>query len=98
MGATFRFRCTACRYYADVGGGDDAGEQCEKTTIECVECHALRDVVTRSWFGGRSDRDERTIRCSRRASHAIRRWRRGDPCPKCGGALNEVEGIFELWD
>ena len=100
MGQQFRFRCTSCRYYADVGGGEETGMECTMTTIVCVECRVVRDVVTRTWINGDYDAGtDRPIRCTRRARHTVRVWQRGDACPKCGSAMSAQEGTIDiLWD
>lgn len=96
MGCRFRFSCPACEYSAEVSGGPDAGFSNSTTTIVCENCNTLRDIEAAS-LDSNGHWKEKPFRCPRSAKHRIREWKDGDPCPQCGGKM-ENEGGTVLWD
>lgn len=102
MGSRSQFTCLACRYSAEVSGGDDCGMEVRTTTVFCEDCKELSDIFTgyHPWREEAAQhRGEKPpeFRCERSRKHKIRRWTAADPCPKCGGKM-ENEGATVLWD
>jgi len=97
MGARYQFICAACGYAAEVSGGDDAGLCACTTTIACEQCRELYDVVTAQRQEEAHKFKERAPRCPRSARHPFRPWVSGDPCPRCGGLMDN-KGMTALWD
>lgn len=66
------------------------------TTILCVDCREIYDVVTHNHKTGR----DKKVRCPRKASHDIRLWVAPGPCPRCGvpGMGHAADGEVILWD
>jgi len=96
MGARYTFRCTACGYTVEVGGGDDAGMITATTTITCSTCKRLSDIVV-GWHGEAEGRKAGKPRCPRSPRHPIEPWKTGGPCPVCGATM-ENQGLAALWD
>lgn len=48
MGMWVTFECAHCQYRAQVSGCDDSGMLADSTTIICVQCREICDVVTHS--------------------------------------------------
>jgi hypothetical protein len=99
MGAWYQFVCEACAYEAEVSGGEDFGFRAFTTTVSCEGCEKLYDVQLAKMppFPGDADFAPGEPLCPRDAEHRVRKWRRGDPCPRCGGAMVEG-GMRALWD
>jgi hypothetical protein len=99
MGCRFRFSCPACGFSAEVSGGADGGFVHITTTIVCDDCKTLHDITTEYVDGSEESKlwKKPVFRCPRSAKHGIREWKDGDPCPKCGGKM-ENEGATTLWD
>ncbi len=95
MGMFIDFRCSACGYAAHVSGRDDCGMSVETTTILCLICQELSDVVTADIKTGRT----RRLRCPRDVAHDVRRWIAPDICPRCGGTVEAApDGALTMWD
>lgn len=96
MGTWVTFECARCQYRAQVSGGDDSGMVVDTTTILCVQCREIFDVVTHS---RKTNRDKK-IRCPKDAKHEVRRWTSSDICPRCGdpGMGHAEDGEMTLWD
>jgi len=100
MGARAEFKCPGCGYSAMVSGGEDGGMEVSTTTISCVECQELYDVVSgRIVFADTADAtlNPETIRCHKDAEHQIREWQANGPCPRCQTQMNRGED-YVLWD
>lgn len=98
MGQHFRFRCESCGYEALVSGGDDFGKICTTTTIFCLDCKALYDVVTsdiRSAPAG--SKAKFALECPKKAEHRCRKWGQARKCPRCKGKM-QVGDAEVLWD
>ena len=69
------------------------------TTIYCLTCDRLRDVVTGLHLDAANAR-RLEPRCPKRKSHPFRLWNSKEPCPRCGKALMKMKdhGGFTLWD
>lgn len=67
MGRSYSYECPKCAYSVKVSGGVDTGLNVAVRTIQCFECRALHDVVTRLRVP-----DERPL-LNWRASLAMRR-------------------------
>lgn len=96
MGESHELKCRVCGYSTTVSGGEDVGWNHETATIICHTCGTLQDAVT-SKFDAKGIRKVRAIRCKRSKEHSVSPWRTGDPCPKCGGTLEDT-GTCVLWD
>ena len=96
MGDAFEFKCSKCGYTVEACGGTECGMRVTLTTIECLDCRKLADVVTHQF---KSVLDSIEIRpcCLKSAKHRIRLWKSGDPCPRCQGAMKKT-GLASLWD
>ncbi|MFA7007056.1 MAG: hypothetical protein WC429_23655, partial [Verrucomicrobiia bacterium] len=81
MGHKYTFRCPACAYLAKVFGGPNAGELVT-TTIVCLDCKKLFDIVTGNPLQIPGEKPPKR-RCPKKASHRIKEWKNGDPCPIC---------------
>ena len=109
MGQCREFICPKCGYDAVVSGGDDRGFHVWTTTIVCVDCRALYDVVWREDPGrGRTptecslvcpgvDPDDEETEATPNPDHRVRKWEAPGPCPRCGTTM-EVGGEGPLWD
>lgn len=98
MGRHSRFRCEACGHEVVVSGGDDVGMACTTTTIVCLDCRALYDVITSDtpWKPALSKHKFR-LECPEHAEHRCRKWGRGRKCPKCQDPMQQGE-VEVLWD
>lgn len=98
MGMMSRFHCEACGYEAEVSGGDDVGMDIATTTIVCLDCRALYDIVTSDspWKPSLSKREFR-LECPKDAEHRCRKWEQGHKCPRCNGDM-QSSGMVALWD
>lgn len=96
MGMWVTFECAHCHYRAQVSGRDDCGMVVDTTTILCVQCQELCDVVTHS----RETNRDKKVRCPKDAKHEVRRWVASDACPRCGelGMRQADDGEMTLWD
>ena len=96
MGTTFAFRCSRCDLYAEVSGKGDAGELCSTETMYCHRCANLRDVID---MRRRDLSRPRKVqkRCPTCRGTNLTLWRRGQPCPRCGGRIIN-QGCVALWD
>ena len=97
MGAKYEFECQSCDYSTIISGGDDTGMQCLTTTIICLECQDLHDVLTSKypWIG--VEILENDLECPNGSKHGVNRWEHDGPCPKCGTILNRKD-LVVLWD
>ena len=101
MGGSYRFTCNNCDYTAYVSGGRDAGMMYVVQTMVCRTCKNLTDVEIGpfgpNWRTMRTKSDGIELKCGECNGSDLFRWRKGTPCPKCGGTLQEGE-LVELWD
>jgi hypothetical protein len=102
MGALRQFTCNQCGYSAEVSGGADRGFVAKTLTVVCRICQEISDVSVGQWpdpdASSRGQVPTRiTPRCPRRSSHPVQPWTPVDPCPKCGGRM-ENKGMTVLWD
>lgn len=101
MGQILSFRCSQCSYTAEVSGGGDAGFFCTTTTIECLDCSELYDVVTSKVDRRTKGHLWREVEpcCPKSKGHQWREWRYPGNCPRCGEAMKEDEnGVVIMWD
>lgn len=68
----------------------------DTTTILCVQCQEICDVVTRS----RETSRDKKVRCPKDPKHEVRRWTASDACPRCGEPRmgQADDGELTLWD
>lgn len=92
MGVRYEFACPTCRYVAEVSGGEDVGMAVETTTIVCLDCRKLRDVVT-----GQPGQPQQVPRCPRDRHHRWQLWTAGDPCPRCATPIEQGQATL-FWD
>jgi hypothetical protein len=81
--------CVRCGYTAIVSGRDDAIMAGLTTTILCLDCKELMDVMCGTFKGKKI-----AIRCGRSRKHTWVRWESGGPCPKCGGRMKRGENFI----
>lgn len=104
MGSLYHFRCQQCDYHAEVSGGDDFGFFVKTRTVYCPTCRELRDINV-EYQGKRlmtpADldelREEDLGHCQECGRSDVVNWLAGDPCPRCGGSVNN-EGVACDWD
>jgi Zn finger protein HypA/HybF involved in hydrogenase expression len=100
MGQLNEYVCNSCGYRAEVSGGGDAGMESVTVTIVCEDCRKLYDIqIGNSDWTDEQIEAQRTFkfRCPRRATHRIKEWTDGGPCPQCGVPM-ENKGGTVLWD
>jgi len=85
MGSTSLFRCQQCGYHAEVSGGEDRGIRSRTRTVFCHNCRELTDI------------DHESSRCLGCRSRRVTDWVADDPCPRCGGVVDD-EGLISFWD
>jgi hypothetical protein len=72
-----------------VSGRDDAIFAGHTTTILCLDCKELMDVMCGTFKGKKV-----AIRCDRSRKHEWVRWESGGSCPKCGGRMKQGENFI----
>lgn len=104
MGSTYRFHCRQCDYGADVSGGPDIGFVVKTQTVFCPSCRELRDISIEYCGESRSAptdhakaSDDALGCCWECGARELTDWTAGDPCPRCGGEMNN-EGLIADWD
>jgi hypothetical protein len=101
MGRRYKFRCRQCQHTANVSGGEDRGRAVKTQTMWCEDCKSLKDVIVGRLASPEPLEDDEwessQAQCSSCGSDALRPWARGEPCPNCGGTI-EDRGVFMLWD
>jgi len=99
MGMTLDFHCPACGLEGHVSGGPGGGMRVGTTTIYCLTCQTLQDVVVAHEVYTETPRLNEP-HCRRRKSHPIQLWNRDQPCPRCGQAQlkEDPNGTEILWD
>lgn len=99
MGQSLGLTCAGCGYTVETSGGNDVGMACATTTIVCVDCQAIYDVVISEepWRVMDGEPGEIAIVCPKRKRHTVRPWTHPGACPKCGAAM-EPNGTYILWD
>ncbi|MCB1232334.1 MAG: hypothetical protein KDN19_18955 [Verrucomicrobiae bacterium] len=107
MGMIHTHTCTSCGYSEQVSGGPDSGIDIGTDTYACSACQLIQDRTT--WVEVRTDYGdyqgepyirEPRIRCRKcQRKGAMKPWRSGDPCPRCGAPMPiDPKGINVLWD
>jgi hypothetical protein len=110
MGFRQTYGCASCGLQATVSGGKDQGFYVETETRYCPHCQTLDDVCLNLWCKDMlpdllpPSRVEELLEaekefgmcpsCKRLGGQP---WVAGRPCPKCGGKVEPVEGVFEQW-
>lgn len=104
MGTHYLFRCDRCGMAVEISGGPDRGIFIRTDTMYCLSCHLLVDVSV-----GHCDdapkvsrvhetrEDEGLGRCPKCLGSRLTQWRSGEPCPLCGGRI-ENRGVTADWD
>lgn len=96
MGHTYHFSCPECGYSAEVSGGDDWGFFCRTTTVRCIHCKIVADVVTSETpSDDKSVKSVTDLKCPN-CSGPVEKWD-GLHCPKCEGEM-ENQRLVWLWD
>ena len=106
MGQIKTFHCKKCGLDADVSGGDDRGFHIATRTMFCMQCKVLYDVLmgnTEDWTNPVTEADrvspEDIGKCPKCRSIELTPWKSGEPCPRCGGAVEEDDSVpGALWD
>lgn len=104
MGATFVFKCAACKYEAIVSGGKDSGFIINTQTKTCPACRQLVDVVT-GIIRGVNIPEKLKIKMIKAKGHCPEcggvkplPWKEKS-CPKCDGKMKrEINEPVCLWD
>jgi hypothetical protein len=87
------YECTTCDRRAMVIGGPGSELHDRTTTVGCCECGQLDDrVVARRIDGSAFSPDDDVSgdlmpKCRACGADAVVLWATGDPCPRCGGAV-----------
>jgi hypothetical protein len=110
MGWRQTYRCDSCRLEATVSGGKDQGFYVETETRYCPHCRSLDDVGLSLWckdllpgllppsrIEGLLEAEKDFGLCPSCKRLGGVPWSAGNPCPKCGGNMQAVEGQFEQW-
>lgn len=110
MGFRQGYRCESCGLYALVSGGKDMGFYVATETRFCPHCHTLDDVSVSLWdremlpdllppsrVNGLLEAEEEFGLCPSCKRPGGLPWVAGNPCPKCGGNVQAVQGEFEQW-
>lgn len=104
MGCIYLHQCPACGYEEQASGGPDGGFVTSTNTFVCMACQLLCDRNVGEERRRFPEGDETYFhrfrpRCPKcRRSGALRPWKTGDPCPKCGTAMEQDPGFAVLWD
>jgi len=104
MGQRHEYSCAGCDAQAVVSGGSDVGMASRTVTIGCRACAQLTDVVVSTIEDGDAffhDLDmpgDDLPACPTCRASATVKWHRGDPCPRCRGAVVDTGCVIELWD
>lgn len=97
MGSWFTFTCKDCGYGETLAGGKDWGMVSVVRTMVCQKCKIMTDVVIGE-FGRELRGDPRFGKCRKcRARKHLVPWKRGTPCPKCGGRMPKGPCVA-VWD
>ena len=87
------YECPSCDRRAAVVGGPGNDLHDRTTTVGCCECGQLDDVVVARRVDGSAfspDDDmpgDAMPKCRACGTDAVVLWVAGDPCPRCGDAL-----------
>src|SRR5207247_1544644 len=108
MGWRQTYRCESCNLEATVSGGKDCGFYVETETRFCSKCQTLEDVCLSLWCKDRLpdllpqsridellDLEKVFGLCPACKKPNGKPWSSGQPCPKCGGTITQVEGVME---
>ncbi len=107
MGLHWKLDCPECGYSAEISGGDDFGFVGQTTSIICLTCKTLTDVVTKNSEFVSIDLETREstvlaggevfeLRCAANSAHPVERWSHPGPCSKCGTTMEGKPSA--LWD
>lgn len=97
MGAHYEFKCEKCGLAATVSGGPDRGFEAVTDTRFCRPCGEIFDVLI-AVIPEAAPEDHTHIGCCPRCNGTdLMPWKRGEPCPRCGGSVKEGE-MVDLWD
>jgi len=104
MGSIYRYKCTACKYQAEVSGCKDRGFEIFTETKVCPDCRKVMDVGTYLVKGMKSaKKNKRNLPkskpcCPKCGSLKIQSWK-VHSCPKCGGKMEKDPGRpICFWD
>jgi hypothetical protein len=110
MGFRQSYRCEQCGLEAVVSAGKDCGFYTETETRYCPLCGKLDDVGVSLWCkdslpgllppGRIAELLEAEMSfglCPTCKSPGGKPWRAGEPCPRCGGTVQPVDGVLEQW-
>lgn len=82
-------------------GGEDLTSSLDLIhTCYCPRCRDLIDVVVADWDPATKKTEERhpfDRTCDRCGQTGLTLWKRGGPCPQCGGTIDKT-GIAAVWD
>ena len=76
-----------CSLYAIVAGGDARAGISSIQTVWCPECKVLQDIVTATEAPESGEITRYPIRCDVCGTTDAVVWKRGQPCPNCGGQV-----------
>ena len=101
MGILYEYQCTGCGHQAEVAGGEDRGFFLRVQTAYCRTCRSLVDVpVGFATDHALSPEDVAAVvldRCETCRGSDIEPWSEGEPCPRCGGFVQNA-GRLAYWD
>ena len=104
MGSLYHFRCRECDYHAEVSGGEDFGFYVKTRTEFCPTCRKLRDINVEYWSKDlMTPREQAELNdddlgcCLVCGNHDVTAWSAGNPCPRCGGSMDN-QGLAADWD
>lgn len=110
MGYRKTYGCESCGLKATVSGGKDHGFYVETETRYCSHCQTLDDVGISLWckemlpgllppsrIEGLLEDEEEFGLCPSCKRPGGKPWVVGSPCPKCGGIVELVDGLFVQW-
>ena len=104
MGSTYVYKCTACKYEAEISGGKDSGFLISTQTKMCPNCRQLVDVVTGTTRDPVMAKElklnpaKSKSDCPQCGNFKLLAWK-GRACPKCGGKMKQDgDGPVCMWD
>ena len=93
MGSQKTYKCLSCGLTSLVSGGPDRNMSCFTETVWCNDCKLLQDVrskyVKNNDLSYEFEVEEVDLECYSCKSEDVKPWQIGQPCPACGGIIQE---------